>query len=142
MTQFVATTATTLSSMMKARDWFGDGRVYVYDLPLACCALESQAAIQHHEVTEIPRDATAVLTLSGTITHAVAPAIREIIGSFESPPVVVAFGACACIGGPYWDSYSVVKGAEEMGIEVDHFIAGCPPPPDALTTILEQVSRA
>lgn len=126
---------------MQARDWFGDGSVFVYDLPLACCALESQAAIQHHDVGEIPAGATTVLTLSGTITHAVVPAVRHLIDSFPEPPAVVAFGACACIGGPYWDSYSVVKGAEDMGIKVDHFIAGCPPPPEALTAVLKQVRR-
>lgn len=125
--------------MVLARDWFGDGEVYVYDLPLACCALESQAAIQSPSLAPLPDGARAVLTLSGTLTHAVAPAIQEIIDGFRARPTVVAFGACACIGGPYWDSYAVVKGAEELGIRVDHFIPGCPPPPEALTAVLEQV---
>ncbi len=125
--------------MLSARDWFGDGRVFVYDLPLACCALESQAAIRNPEVGEPPEGARLVLTLSGTITHAAAPAILAVIDALPARPTVVAFGACACAGGPYWDSYSVAKGAADLGIEVDHFIAGCPPPPAALTAVLETV---
>ena len=30
--------------MLMARDWFGDGEIFVVDIPLACCALESQSA--------------------------------------------------------------------------------------------------
>ncbi|NHB84135.1 hypothetical protein G7085_04445 [Tessaracoccus sp. HDW20] len=30
--------------MVAARDWFGDGSLFVVDVPLACCALETQAA--------------------------------------------------------------------------------------------------
>lgn len=125
--------------MFTPRDWFADGRVFVYDLPLACCALESQAAIQNPALVQPPEGARLVVTLSGTITHAAVPAIRALVDALPSRPTVVAFGACACAGGPYWDSYSVVKGAAELGIEVDHFIAGCPPPPEALTAVLEEV---
>lgn len=128
-----------MARMLTPRDWFGDGQVFVYDLPLACCALESQAAIQNPLLSRPPEGARVVVTLSGTITHAAAPAIRALVDALPSRPTVVAFGACASAGGPYWDSYSVVKGAEDLAIEVDHFIAGCPPPPGALTAVLETV---
>lgn len=128
--------------MLQAKDWFGDSSVYVVDVPLACCALESQAAAGTSDVLEVPEGARLVVALSGTITHAVAPAVRELIAGLPGKPVVVSFGSCACVGGPYWDSYSVAKGAADMGVEVDRFIAGCPPPPEALQMVLEELRDA
>lgn len=124
--------------MVVARDWFDDGSVFVVDVPLACCALETQAAAGARpgiDPADVPEGATLVATLSGTITEPMLPSIREVLGSLPRPATVVAFGACACAGGPYWDSYAVVRGAESF-VEVDHFIAGCPPPPSALEDLL------
>lgn len=125
--------------MLEAKDWFGDSSVYVVDVPLACCAIESQSAAGPAASVAVPDGAKLVVALSGTITHAVAPAVRDLIASLPVKPLVVSFGSCACVGGPYWDSYSVAKGAQDIGVEVDRFIAGCPPPPGALVAVLEEV---
>ena len=124
--------------MLSARDWFDDGSVFVVDVPLACCALETEAAAQGRGVVDpagIPEDARVVVTLSGTLTTPALPAVRHALDQLGRPATVVAFGACACVGGPYWDSYAVVNGAESL-VAVDHFIAGCPPPPSALDDLL------
>lgn len=124
--------------MVAARDWFGDGSLYVVDVPLACCALETQAATGERTgvpLEDIPEGAGVVVTLSGTITGPMLPSISAVLGAVPERSRVVAFGACACAGGPYWDSYAVVRGAGAV-VPVDHFIAGCPPPPSVLDDFL------
>lgn len=113
----------------------------VLDLALACCALETQAAVSGRRLLPAPpQGATTVITVSGTLTNALAPAVKDAIDAHPGA-TVIAVGACTCAGGPYWDSYSVTKGVDQL-VDVDHYVAGCPPTPEAIATVLRQVRDA
>jgi NADH-quinone oxidoreductase subunit B len=52
----------------------------------------------------------------------------------------MAFGACTVSGGPYWDSYCVTKGIDQL-IPVSSYVPGCPPRPEALVDALVGLAR-
>jgi NADH-quinone oxidoreductase subunit B len=124
------------------------GRTYalsVYDVGLACCAVEFAAAVMTRPDLFVPAttDSLAaaeaeVLVISGTVTDKMAPAIKAIYDALPHPKYVVSFGSCANCGGPYWDSYCVTKGVDQM-IPVDVYVPGCPPRPESLVHGLTQL---
>jgi NADH-quinone oxidoreductase subunit B len=77
--------------------------------------------------------------VSGTVTAKLAPLVQQLHATMPGC-TVVAFGACASSGGPYWDSYCVTSGADQL-VPVDLYVPGCPPRPqallDALATLVE-----
>ena len=77
----------------------------------------------------------AVLVISGTVTDALAPRVVAAWEALPEPKAAVSFGACSNSGGPYWDSYAVTKGVDQV-IPVSTYVPGCPPRPEALIDAL------
>lgn len=110
-------------------------RVLVSSLGLACCAMEVDAAVRLGllvEDTAGPVERSVVL-VSGTVTEALVPVVRAVAA--QEGVFVVAFGACASTGGPYWDAPTVVNGADTV-VPVAWYVPGCPPRPQALVDAL------
>jgi NADH-quinone oxidoreductase B subunit/NADH/F420H2 dehydrogenase subunit C len=106
----------------------------------SCCAIEMMATGSSHndwarfgmEVARAsPRQADLII-LAGTIVEKMGSRLITLYEQMPGPKYVIAMGACTISGGPfYYDSYSVVKGADRL-IPVDVYVPGCPPRPEAL----------
>jgi NADH-quinone oxidoreductase subunit B len=131
---------------MRWVDWYGDGSLWVLDIALACCTLEFDAAAPGVAVPlpNLDERAQVAVVVSGTVTDRLAPAVAAIVDGCEQRagrrPLLISFGACASSGGPYWDSYAVTKGVDQL-LAVDAYVPGCPPPPEALSAVLDQMVR-
>ncbi len=119
-------------------DWGPRWTLSLLDLGLACCAVEFVAASLTEDAflrlgaQVAPTLGQAnVLVVSGTLTDRTAPAVRRLYDELAAPRYVLSFGACANCGGPYWDSYVVTKGVDQV-VPVDVYVPGCPPRPQAL----------
>ncbi len=120
---------------------------------LACCAIEMMAAgASRFDLDRLgagvfrpsPRQSD-VMIVAGTVTEKMAPRIKTLYEQMPDPKWVIAMGACAVSGGPfYYDAYHVVKGVDLL-VPVDVYVPGCPPTPEALIfgilTLQDQIMR-
>jgi len=120
-------------------NWGRRYSLWVFNFGLACCAIEFIAAsMARHDFIRLgvipfahgPRQAD-LMVVSGTVTDKMAPAVRRLWEQMPEPKYAISFGACSNSGGPYWDSYCVTKGVDQI-IPIDVYVPGCSPRPEAL----------
>ena len=122
-------------------NWAKGASLWPLTFGLACCAIEMIAAgASHFDIDRFgsgvfrasPRQCD-VMIIAGTICVKMQDSIRRLYAQMPEPKYVIAMGNCAISGGIFqYDTYSVVRGAEALGITVDVFVAGCPPRPENL----------
>ena len=116
--------------------------LWVFDAGLACCAVECAAALSRVGGRAAPDPVLDhVFVVAGTVTDKLAPLVVQAYRRVPAPKSVLSFGACSNSGGPYWDSYCVAKGADQI-IPVDVYVPGCPPRPEALVHALRLLRDA
>ena len=133
-TNFLVTTVDKLAN------WARSNSLWPLTFGTSCCAIEMMSAASAKydwsrfgfEVARAtPRQADLII-VAGTITYKMAPVLKRLYDHMAEPKYVIAMGACAVSGGPFfYNSYSVVKGVDNV-IPVDVYIPGCPPRPEAL----------
>jgi NADH-quinone oxidoreductase subunit B len=129
----------------------GAGRgcaLWICDAGLACCAVEVAAALSRlgspgsggsgGSAGSAGMAEVNVFVVAGTVTDKLAPLVLAAYRQVPEPKLVLSFGACSNSGGPYWDSYCVTKGVDQL-IPVDGYVPGCPPRPEALLAGLDLV---
>jgi NADH-quinone oxidoreductase subunit B len=144
--------------------------LWVFDAGLACCAVECAAGLSRVSGQAAAAGAGAgearagearagearageavlgggpdhghanVFIVAGTVTDKLAPLVLRAYQRVPDPKWVLSFGACSNSGGPYWDSYCVTKGVDQL-MPVDVYVPGCPPRPEALLHGLDMLAR-
>lgn len=127
------------TTVEKVVQWARRSAIWPVTFGLACCAIEMMAAAGPRfdmmrfgiiPLPASPRQAD-LMVVAGTVTDKMAPVVRRLYDQMPEPKYVISMGSCSNCGGPYWDSYSVTKGVDQV-IPVDVYVPGCPPRPEAL----------
>ncbi|MFH1725927.1 MAG: NADH-quinone oxidoreductase subunit B family protein [Elusimicrobiota bacterium] len=128
-------------------NWSRKSSMWPVTFGLACCAIEMMGAYAaRFDLDRMgifprpsPRQADLII-IAGTVVKKMADPIIQIYHQMPEPRFAISLGSCSNCGGPYYDSYAVVKGVDKI-IPIDVYVAGCPPRPEALVYGLLQLQK-
>ena len=130
-------------------NWGRSNSIWPLTFATSCCGIAMMAAgAPRHDFARFgievyrasPRQAD-VIVVAGTIVKKMVPVLKRLYDQMADPKYVIAMGACAISGGPfYYNSYSVIRGVDQV-IPVDVYSPGCPPRPEALLYGVMQLQR-
>jgi len=138
-----------LTTIDNVLNWGRSNSIWPLTFATSCCGIEMMAAgaprydfarfgIEGYRAS--PRQAD-VIVVAGTIVHKMVPILKRLYDQMAEPKYVIAMGACAVSGGPfYYNNYSVVRGVDHV-LPVDVYVPGCPPRPEALLYGVMQLQR-
>lgn len=137
-----------VGSLDKLINWGRSNSLWPLTFATSCCGIEfvslgaaryDMARFGWEVARSSPRQADFIM-VAGTIVHRMAPVLRRLYDQMAEPKYVIACGACAISGGPFRNSYHVVRGVDQI-IPVDVYLPGCPPRPEAMIYSIMQLSR-
>ena len=120
-------------------NWSRKNSVWPLQFGLACCAIElmdfGASRIDAERKGYLlfrgtPRQCD-VMIVAGWVTKSMVPRIKRLYEQMAEPKYVIAFGECATSGGPWWESYNIIQGIDQV-LPVDVYAIGCPPKPENL----------
>ncbi len=141
-------TNVVVGSLDKLINWGRSNSLWPLTFATSCCGIEfvslgaaryDMARFGWEVARSSPRQADFIM-VAGTIVHRMAPVLRRLYDQMAEPKYVIAAGACAVSGGPFRNSYHVVKSVDQI-IPVDVYLPGCPPRPEAMIYSIMQLSR-
>ena len=142
-----------LSDFAKARasgviQWAAEKSLWPLQFGLACCAMElmdfGAARIDAERKGFLlfrgtPRQCD-VMIVAGWVTKSMVPRVKRLYEQMSEPRYVIAYGECATSGGPWWESYNIIKGIDQV-LPVDVYAIGCPPKPENLFQALINLQK-
>ncbi len=120
-------------------NWSRKNSLWPLQFGLACCAIElmdfGASRIDAERKGYLLFRGTArqcdVMIVAGWVTKSMVPRIKRLYEQMAEPKYVIAFGECATSGGPWWESYNIIQGIDQV-LPVDVYAIGCPPKPENL----------
>ncbi len=129
-------------------NWSRTNSMWPLQFGLACCAIElmdfGASRIDAERKGYLLFRATPrqcdVMLVAGWVTKSMAPRVKMLYEQMSSPRYVISFGECATCGGPWWESYNILQGIDQI-LPVDIYVAGCPPRPESLFEALMKLQE-
>ncbi|MEM3202502.1 MAG: NADH-quinone oxidoreductase subunit NuoB [Candidatus Micrarchaeaceae archaeon] len=128
--------------------WSQKNSLWPLQFGLACCAMELMDFGADRIDAErkgyllfrgTPRQCD-VMIVAGWVTKSMAPRVKRLYLQMAKPRYVIAYGECATSGGPWWESYNIIRGIDQI-LPVDIYVAGCPPKPENLFAALMKLQE-